>query len=365
MKGLKIVSGSLLLGTFIVLPITVLAVKESEKEKSQNGIVIGAKAFPEGLILGNIENKMIEHWTDIYTEFKPGIDGNLAPNLFNNGNIDSIAEYSGSIYDNYWKKPPKGLEKTDVDKFTLDDYNNHLKEFESTKNLKIIMGNELKKGIGFTNSYVLVSKKNDFPNVNSLNELFAQSGKIGLSSNVFTGSGILNKLLDISEGKPYDGNTDHFESKNRLESKGWTLRQIDQESNKYNLLSKTGDSGIDIALGYGTDATLSPKNTTAQFKALNLSDMNDNFVSYEAAFLVRDNKLEQYNDIKLKNNKQSSLLKVIEAIKISQDEMIQMNFDLSFGYDDPSTPEVESTKKTASQIADIFLKSHNYFEDNL
>ena len=356
-KTLKIIAASSGIATFTVAPTFAVAYKIIlDTRARRDGLIIGAKAFGEGLILANMQELMVNHWTDIYTKLVTGIDSPLAPELLNNKNIHTIAEYTGSIYDNYWKKSPKNTGAKTVDNFNLDDYVNYMDEFEATKDLELIYDNQqTPKGVGFENSYALIARKGEFAGVNSLKDLFDKDDKkIGLSTNVLVSSGILNKMLDISERNQYDNSKDSQKARERLETKKWEVKTLDSTDNKYEML-KNGN--IDIALGYTTDSQIN------EFNKLNLSDLNNNFVSYQAAYIISKQKLQQFSSIKLKKTPDSrktegvELKSILQAIRITTDEMIAMNKKLA-------EKNIEN-ENTPYQIAKRFLEAKDYFKNNL
>lgn len=264
-------------------------------------VVISSKPMTEQYILAEMLTQLIEANTDIKVEQKLGIGGgtsNIHPAM-EKGEIDIYPEYTGTG----WLFVLKKDLINDPNKL----YEEVKKEYENKYKIKWL-------GLyGFNNTFALAIKKStaDKLNINTYSDL-----------------GLRGK--DLKFGAEYDFYEREDGFKGLQKTYGFNFK--DKTELDIGLKYEAMNSNkVDVINAFSTDALLK----AYDFKVL--KDDKNFFPSYYAATLVREETLKKYPELEKELNK-------LEG-KISNDEMIDMNY------------EVEKENKDPKEVAKEFLKS--------
>jgi glycine betaine/choline ABC-type transport system substrate-binding protein len=318
---------------FIVTPIFSTIYKTNNKFD----FIIGAKAFPESEIIAEIEKQMLEkHIKGIKVKIKGAIISSRASLLLNKSYIDTIPEYTGTIFSDYWSSVPESYRIEDIYKWSFSEYETNKKLFHTTKDL-VFINSPSCSGLCFENDYDIVTLKEkestfstDFlskPSSIIMDSSFANSD-IGLSF-------IYDKIVNNPIGK-----TNGLRAKKMMEELGWKIILSDSIYFRYKMLeNKTALYSI----GYSTDGQLFNKEKYSSLSSYNnpAIKLKDFFPTYSAGIVGNINAKKEIKGIKIED--------ILSKIKITNKEMIKMNYETSFN------------KKLPKDIAQEFLKGKNYW----
>lgn len=287
-----------IVSTVLAVSITLSLVACGSKQKK---VVIASKPMTEQYILAEMISELIESNTDIKVEKKLGIGGgtsNIQPSM-EKGEIDIYPEYTGTG----WLFVLKKDLINDPDKL----YEEVKKEYESKYNIKWL-------GLyGFNDTFALAVNKYlaDKLNLNTYSDLVKECDKLNFGAEY--------DFYEREDG--YEGlkKTYGFDFKDKIEL---------DIGLKYDALNS---NKVDVINTFSTDAMLK------KYDLKVLEDDKNFFPSYYSATLIREETLKKYPELEKVLNK-------LEG-KISNDEMIQMNY------------EVEIEKKDPKDIAKEFLNN--------
>ena len=263
-------------------------------------VVIASKPMTEQYILAEMLTQLIEANTDIQVEQKLGIGGgtsNIQPAM-EKGEIDIYPEYTGTG----WMFVLKKDLINDPNKL----YEEVKKEYEKQYNIKWL-------GLyGFNDTFAIAMKKD-------------LAEKLGIE----TYSDLVKKGKDLKFGAEYDFYEREDGYKGLEETYGFDFKDKTELDIglKYDAINS---DKVDVINVFSTDPMLK----TYDLKVL--EDDKNFFPSYYATTLVREDTLKKYPELE-------DVLNQLEG-KISNDEMIQMNY------------EVEKEKKDPKEVAKTFLK---------
>ncbi|MBK5242263.1 glycine betaine ABC transporter substrate-binding protein [Clostridium sp.] len=264
-------------------------------------VVIASKPMTEQYILAEMLTQLVEANTDIKVEQKLGIGGgtsNIQPAM-EKGEIDIYPEYTGTG----WLFVLKKDLINDPNKL----YEEAKKEYESKYKIKWL-------GLyGFNDTYALAMKR-------------AAAEKL----NINTYSDLASKGSGLKFGAEYDFYEREDGYKGLEKTYGLTFigkTELDIGL-KYEAINS---NNVDVINAFSTDSMLK------QYDLKVLYDDKNFFPSYYATTLVREETLKKYPELE-------NVLNKLEG-KISNDEMIQMNY------------KVEKEKKDPKDVANEFLKS--------
>lgn len=272
----------------VAVSITLSLVACGSKQKK---VVIASKPMTEQYILAEMISELIESNTDIKVEKKLGIGGgtsNIQPSM-EKGEIDIYPEYTGTG----WLFVLKKDLINDPDKL----YEEVKKEYESKYNIKWL-------GLyGFNDTFALAVNKSlaDKLNLNTYSDLVKECDKLNFGAEY--------DFYEREDG--YEGlkKTYGFDFKDKTEL---------DIGLKYDALNS---NKVDVINTFSTDAMLK------KYDLKVLEDDKNFFPSYYAATLIREETLKKYPELEKVLNK-------LEG-KISNDEMIQMNYEVEVGKKDP------------------------------
>lgn len=263
-------------------------------------IVIASKPMTEQYILAEMLTQLIESNTDIKVEKKLGIGGgtsNIQPAM-EKGDIDIYPEYTGTG----WLFVLKKDLINDPNKL----YEEVKKEYENKYKIKWL-------GLyGFNDTFAIAIKK-------------STADKLDID----TYSDLASKGKDLKFGAEYDFYEREDGFKGLEKTYGFKFKDKTELDIGLKYDAINGDK-VDVINAFSTDAMLK----TYDLKVL--KDDKNFFPSYYATTLVREETLKKYPELE-------SVLNKLEG-KISNDEMIQMNY------------EVEKEKKDPKEVAKEFLK---------
>lgn len=269
-------------------------------EKSEKKVVIASKPHTEQYILAEMLTILIEDHTDIEVEMKLGIGGgtsNIHPAMLK-GEVDIYPEYSGT-----------GLLFVLKEELIADP--DELFE-EVRKRYEEDFGILWLDIYGFNNTYALAVR----------NETAA---KFGLKN--------YDDLAKVSNQLIFGAEYDFFEREDGLKG----LKKIYPHNFKD---TKEIDIGLKYqAIGSGQVDVINAFSTDGLLKEFGLKVLEDNknfFPAYQAATLIREETLEKHPELRAVLDKLAG--------KISDDEMILMNF------------YVEKEKQDPADVARDFLK---------
>lgn len=299
--------------------------------------IIGAKAFPESEIIAEIEKQTLEkHIKGIKIKIKGAIISSRASLLLNKKYIDTIPEYTGTIFSDYWTYAPSGYNIEDIYKWQFSDYEKNKKEFNTTKDL-VFLNSESCSGLCFENDYDIVTLKS---NEKEFEKDFLSKPSSLIMDSSFANSDIgLSFLYDKIMGNKI-GSTSGLRAKKMMEEIGWNIILSDSIFFRYQMLENKTAS---YSIGYSTDGQLFNKDKFSSLSSYENSKikLGDFFPNYAAGIVGNNNVDKKVKNIPIK--------KVLEKIKITNSEMIKMNYDVSYN------------KKTPKEIATNFLRGHNYW----
>lgn len=259
--------------------------------QEEKKVVVASKPHSEQYILAEMLTQLIEAHTDITVEKKLGIGGgtsNIQPAMLK-GEIDIYPEYSGTGW--------LFVLKQDLinDPATL-----YMKTKEMYKSEYDIEWLDL---YGFNNTYALAirSSISNELGIKTYSELGAKGDGL-----VF---GAEYDFYERDDGFPALADLYDFDFKDK--------KELDIGL-KY---AAIGAGEVDIINAFSTDGLL------AEYELTVLEDDQFYFPSYQAATLIRGETLEKYPELKDVLNKLAG--------QISDDEMIQMNYDVEKSNMDP------------------------------
>jgi glycine betaine/choline ABC-type transport system substrate-binding protein len=274
--------------------------EEGSQNNEDKKVVIGSKPMAEQYILAEMLGLLIENHTDIAVEMKLGIAGgtsNLHPAL-ENGDIDMYPEYSGTgwlfvLKEDLIREPDELFQKT--------------KEAYK-ENYDLIWT----KPYGFNNTFALAmkEKKAEELGIETFTDLSKHSSDLRFGSEY--------DFYDRDDGYPalVDTYGFNFKEENELDI-ALKYQAIDSEE-------------VDVINSFSTDGLLKEYNMKV------LTDDKNFFPSYQAATVVRGETLQKYPELEEVFDKLSG--------KITDDEMIEMNY------------QVEKKNRDPKKVAEEFLK---------
>jgi len=264
-------------------------------------VVIASKPMTEQYILAEMMSQLIEANTDIKVEKKLGIGGgtaNIQPAM-EKGEIDIYPEYTGTG----WLFVLKKDLISDPNKL----YEEVKKEYMNKYKIKWL-------GLyGFNDTYALAIKKTTADKLN-----------------INTYSDLVTKGSNLKFGAEYDFYEREDGYKGLQKTYGFNFKDKTELDIGLKYEAINSDK-VDVINAFSTDSLLK------KFDLKVLEDDKNFFPSYFASTLVREETLKKYPELE-------NVLNKLEG-KISNDEMIQMNY------------EVEKEKKDPKEVAKEFLKS--------
>jgi osmoprotectant transport system substrate-binding protein len=264
-------------------------------------VVIASKPMTEQYILAEMMSQLIEANTDIKVEKKLGIGGgtaNIQPAM-EKGEIDIYPEYTGTG----WLFVLKKDLISDPNKL----YEEVKKEYMNKYKIKWL-------GLyGFNDTYALAIKKTTADKLN-----------------INTYSDLVTKGSNLKFGAEYDFYEREDGYKGLEKTYGFNFKDKTELDIGLKYEAINSDK-VDVINAFSTDSLLK------KFDLKVLEDDKNFFPSYFASTLVREETLKKYPELE-------NVLNKLEG-KISNDEMIQMNY------------EVEKEKKDPKEVAKEFLKS--------
>lgn len=267
---------------------------------SKDKVVVGSKPHSEQYILAEMISLLIENETDLEVEKKLGLGGgtsNLHPGMIN-GEIDIYPEYTGTGLLFVLKEELI----TDSDKLYERVKSRYKEEYDI----------EWFDIYGFNNTYALAVKKElaDKYDLNNYDDLAAISDQLTFGAEY--------DFFEREDGYPGLQNTYGFKFGNTKEMDiGLKYEALDSDE-------------VDVINVYSTDGLLK------QYDLKVLEDNKSFFPAYHGATIIRGETLKAHPELK-------EVLAKLEG-KISEEEMIQMNF------------YVEKENRDAKEVAEEFLK---------
>ena len=282
------------LGLIMVMSLSSCGTKEKK-------VVVASKPMTEQYILAEMITSLIEANTDIKVDKKLGIGGgtsNIQPAM-EKGEIDIYPEYTGTGWLFVLKKD------------LINDPNRLYEEVKKEYSTKY--GIKWLGLYGFNDTYALAIKK-------------SLADKLGVD----TYSDLAEKSDSFKFGAEYDfyEREDGYKGLEREYAFAFKEKKELDIGLKYEAINS---NSVDVINAFSTDALLK------KYELKVLRDDKNFFPSYFATTLVREDTLKKYPELEAVLNK-------LEG-KISDDEMIQMNY------------KVENEKKDPKAVADEFLKS--------
>lgn len=274
-------------------------VDQSANGNSKKEIVIASKPMPEGVILGELLSLLIEENTDItpIRKFELGATPILHEAILND-EIQVYPEYTGTAWLNILKNEPI------VDEAKL--FVELAKAYQEKYNLT------WGPLIGFNNTYTLI-----------VNQETAE--KYDLET--------ISDLAAISENLIFGANGDFYEREDGFPTieKIYGLQFKDTKDINIGLKYQACvENQIQVTIAFTTDGYLS------EGKVKILEDDKNVFPSYNAAFVLREDFLEEYPELE-------EILQLTSGL-INDEEMQKMNYD------------AQVNGKTHEEIAEKFLK---------
>lgn len=269
-------------------------------DKNEKKVVIASKPVTEQYILAEMLTLLIEEHTDIKVEKKLGIGGgtsNIHPAMLK-GEIDIYPEYTGTG----WLFVLKEELIANPDELYEAVKTGYEEEF-AIQWLDIY---------GFNNTYAL-AVKNDV------------AKKFNLET--------YDDLVKVGSQLTFGAEFDFFEREDGYNGlkKAYGLNFKDTKEIDVGLKYEAiGNDQVDVINAFSTDGLLK------EYDLKVLKDNKNFFPPYQAATLIREETLEKYPELKAVLNKLAG--------KISDDEMILMNF------------KVEKEKQDPADVARDFLK---------
>lgn len=285
------------IGVILVVLVTIIFVG---CEKTEKKVVIASKPHTEQYILAEMLTLLVEKHTDITVEKKLGIGGgtaNIHPAMIK-GEIDIYPEYTGTGW--------LFVLKENIIANPEDLYNSVKKKYESEYGITWL---DL---YGFNDTFALVVKKS-----------LAEKYKLET----------YDDLAKVSDKLIFGAEYDFFEREDGYNGlkKTYGLNFKDTKEMDIGLKYEAiGSDQVDVINAFSTDGLLK------QYDLKVLKDNKNFFPAYQATTLVRDETLKKYPELK-------AVLNML-AGKISDDEMIEMNY------------AVEKEKKDPAEVAKDFLK---------
>ena len=264
----------------------------------KNVVMVGAKAFTEHDILGNVLKFLIEEHTDLSATVKFNLDSLVVFEAIKNGEIDLYIDYTGTVYGNYFGYTEK--------RTPIDIYNLCKKELKERFDLLML------DQMGFNNTYTLSVRKDtvDKYNLKSISDLAKVSHELSIAANI--------ESLNREDGvkgvvKAYNMNF---------------IRAVAVEGNlRYTAIENDEVQVIDA---YATEGL------TLKYHLTVLDDDLSFFPAYHAAVIIRQASADKYPE----------LLKVMDMLTgtIDDDRMRDLNY------------RVDVLQKDPQAVARAFLK---------
>ncbi len=270
---------------------------KSDEADAEKKVVLASKPMTEQYILGEILTELIEKNSDIKVEKNFGIGGgtsNIHPAMIK-GEIDIYPEYTGTGWLAVLKK--KSIKDSEV------LFDSVKKEYAAAYDIY------WSERYGFDNTYSLAVRKET-------------AEKYGLKT--------FDDLARVSPELVMGANPDFYERKDGFAGleKEYNFKFKKKAELDISLRYKALESReVDVITAFNTE----PK--VAEFNLVLLKDNRHFFQSYHAATLVRNEVLKKYPELK----------KILSALdgKISDEEMLKMNYRVEFLKKDPKAVALE------------------------
>lgn len=292
----------LLVSAVVVLTASLLPYQTSSSKRE---IVIAGKLGSEPDILINMYELLIEENSDIEVQLKPNFGTtSFLYEALKSGDIDIYPEFTGTVVYSLLKDVPK------VSNDARQVYEVARDNISKQDNLAFLepMAYFNNYGIGVKRSF---AEKNSLKTISDLSKLSSRN------------TGFTLEFNDRPDG------TKGLESAYNL--------KFDVKTMNYSLLySAIKSNEVDIIEIYTTDSQLKENDM------IELKDDKQFFPPYQGAPLLKESLLEEYPEIKSILNKLAG--------KISTEEMIQMNY------------EVSVNKKSAQDVAREYLKKEGLIQ---
>ncbi|MEM7726073.1 MAG: glycine betaine ABC transporter substrate-binding protein [Cyanobacteria bacterium P01_A01_bin.45] len=269
----------------LVLAMASCTIGGSNTDSGSGGdITIGAKAFTEQDILGELLAQHIEATTNLKVNLIPRLGGTIiCHTALIQGKIDAYIEYTGTSYN--------AILKEDVINDPQEVYNKVKTVYDERFNLEVM------EPLGFENTYAMLIRKEDAKkyNIRTLSEASKQAPKWR--------AGVGYEFMERKDGYPglaktYDLN---FKKSPRQMEKGLLFRAIKQNM-------------VDMIAGYSTDGQI------ARLDLVILEDDKKYFPPYEAMPVFRKETLKKYPQLR------ESLAKLNGLIDAK--EMQELNYQI-------------------------------------
>ncbi|MFC4653294.1 ABC transporter permease/substrate-binding protein [Lactococcus nasutitermitis] len=264
-------------------------------------ITIGGKLGSEPAILINMYKDLIEKDSDIQVNLKPNFgDTTFCYNALKSNKIDIYPEYSGTILETFVKDPTHSNDPKTV-------YN------EAKNGIKKLNDFAYLAPTKFQDTYALAAKTS-----------FAKEYHLKTISDLSNASNI-TAGFDLEFANRSDG----YLGLEKLYGLHFNVKTM-QTSLIYNALNS---NAVNLAEVYSTDSQIKQYHLTV------LKDNKELFPPYQAAPLMSEKLLKKYPELKSILNKLSG--------KITDKEMIEMNYDVNVKQESPAT------------VAHHFLEKHH------
>lgn len=224
----------------------------------EEAIILGSRNNTESIILSNLMGQLIEEKTGLNITYKENLGGsNVVWAAMQNGKIDVIPDYTGTIVINYYQEETGNADET----------------LAKTKELVAADGITALESFGFNNTYTLALDEDQAESLGV--ETFSDFAKV---SKDFT-LGAVFEFIDRPDGLP------GFQKEYDLEFKA--VKGMDHGIMYRSINAKE----VDVINSYTTDGQLQ------MFNLRVLEDDKSYFPPYHALPLVRTEILEQYPEI--------------------------------------------------------------------
>ena len=253
-----------------------------DNSTSNADIIIGAKAFTEQDILGELLAQHIEATTNLKVDLRPRLGGTfICHKALVNGDIDGYVEYTGTSYN--------AILKQEVISDPQEVYQQVKQAYDQKFNLEVM------EPLGFENTYAIIVRHKDANNYDLQN--ISQVAKYTSKWR----AGVGYEFMEREDGFPglvKTYNLDFAQSPQQMDN-GLLYRAITQ-----NL--------VDIIAGTSTDGQIS------RLGLVILEDDKKYFPPYEATPVFRKDTLKKYPQLKDSISKLSG--------KINAEEMRNLNY---------------------------------------
>lgn len=241
-------------------------------------LILGSRNNTESIILSHVMGQLIEEKTDIEVSYKENLGGSTVVwNAMQNGLIDVIPDYTGTIVVTYYHEEPGTADET----------------LEATKRLVAEDGIIAFNTFGFNNTYTLALYESRAEELGV--KTFSDFAKV---SKDFT-LGAVFEFIDRPDGLP------GFQKEYDLEFK-------DVKGMDHGIMYRSiGANEVDVINSYTTDGQLQ------EYDLRVLEDDKSFFPPYHALPLVREEALKEYPEIE-------EVLRSLEGM-INEEAMQKMN----------------------------------------